>query len=310
MNYLKTMAVSAMSLALLACGGGGSDGAASSYGQSGGLQLSVTDAPVDGAEAVNITFSKVTVKPLNGSPIDLSDLEQTTLNLLDYTGGDSELIINTKRVGSRNPALPAGDYEWMRFYVSEASITIDGHEYPLEIPSNDSSGLKLNRPFSIPANDIGFYTIDFDLRHSIVGPFSKNGQQYYKLKPVLRLVENETVGKIRGFVDSNLIDSCEGDATAAYLFNGDISLSFLDDIDFEASVAGKDEKDVMEPYMSASLATDFSFNFGFVQEGEYTVAFACGDDEPDFDDDSHFSFVKSASVKVSAGKVVEVYFNP
>lgn len=309
MNHLKIWAVSVMSLGLLACGGGG-DSAGSNLGQTGDLQLSVTDAPIDGAEAVTVTFSHISVKPVNGPAIELTDLEETTLNLLDYTGGESELIINTQGFNSHNPALPAGDYEWMRFYISEASITIDGHEYALEIPSNENSGLKLNRPFSVPANDIGFYTIDFDLRHSIVGPFSKNGAQYYKLKPVLRLVENETVGKIKGLVDGSLISACDGEVTAAYLFKGDISLSLMDDLDFEASLEGKDEHDLIEPFMSVSLAADYSYSFGFVEEGEYTVAFTCGDDDPDFDDDLELHFVQHTSVNVSAGSIIDVHFNP
>lgn len=309
MNCFRATAVSMFTLGLMACGGG-DDSNTSNFGQSGNLQLSVTDAPLDNAEAVTIVFSQVTVKPLNGNPVELTDLEKTSLNLLDYTGGDSELLINTSDSNSRNSALPAGDYEWMRFHISQATITINGQTYELEVPSGDTSGLKLNRPFTIPANDIGFYTIDFDLRHSVIGPFSKGGEQFYKLKPVLRLVENEEVGKIKGVIDSNLLADCSD--AAVYLFEDHIDAEDMDDVDFDALEDSMDDHDDMEPVMSISLSSwtggDAAYSFGFVEQGEYTVALACGSDDPDFDDDD-LHFYKIAPVTVSAGETVFVNFN-
>lgn len=309
MNYFKATAVSMLTLGLMACGGG-DDSNTSNFGQSGNLQLSITDAPMDGAEAVTITFSQVTVKPVNGNPVELTDLEKTSLNLLNYTGGDSELLINTSDNNSHDPALPAGDYEWMRFHISQATITIDGQVYELEVPSGDTSGLKLNRPFTIPANDIGFYTIDFDLRHSVIGPFTKHGEQYYKLKPVLRLVENEEVGKIKGVIDSNLLTDCSD--AAVYLFEDHIDAEDMDDVDFDALEDSMDDHDDMEPVMSISLSSwtggDAVYSFGFVEQGEYTVALACGSDDPDFDDDD-LHFYETAPVTVSAGGIVLVNFN-
>lgn len=310
MNYFKATAVSMLTLGLMACGSG-DDSNTSNFGQSGNLQLSVTDAPLDGAEAVTITFSQVTVKPVNGNPVELTDLEITRLNLLNYTGGDSELLINTSDNNSNNPVLPAGDYEWMRFHISQATITINGEEYELEVPSGDTSGLKLNRPFTIPANDIGFYTIDFDLRHSVIGPFTKhNGEQHYKLKPVLRLVENEEVGKIKGVIDSNLLADCSD--AAVYLFGDHIDADDMDDLDFDALEDGMDDHDDMEPVMSISLSSwtsgDAVYSFGFVEQGEYTVALTCGSDDPDFDDDD-LHFYETAPVTVSAGGTVFVNFN-
>ncbi|MBL4608167.1 MAG: hypothetical protein JKY01_10115, partial [Pseudomonadales bacterium] len=50
MKYLKEAVLSAMAMSLAACGGGNAE---IGVGQTGNLQLSITDAPLDGAQAVN-----------------------------------------------------------------------------------------------------------------------------------------------------------------------------------------------------------------------------------------------------------------
>ncbi|MBV1871731.1 MAG: DUF4382 domain-containing protein [Gammaproteobacteria bacterium] len=303
-NTNKAVFCSAL-LSLAACGGDGADFGTAAQGD---INLSITDAPIDMAEAVTITFDQVTIKPIDGSPKQLQDLESTTLNLLDYTGGASELLINTADDADDNPVLPSGDYEWMRFHIATASITINGSEYELEIPSGDTSGLKLNTPFTIPADGVAYYTIDFDLRHSVLGPFTKDGvlgEVFYKLKPVLRLVENEAVGVVTGSVDSTLLASCVSD-TAVYVFEGS-DVDALDDIDSEAPEASLTDADAIEPFMSVSVspdAGDASFTFGFVPAGKYTIAFACGEDSADVNDELVFQSV--TNIDVLAGESTEV----
>ena len=309
MKYAKQAALSTILLSLAACGGNDGQGEQLSFAQTGNINLSITDAPVDMAEAVTITFDKVTIKPADGSPKDIQDLEINTINLLDYTGGKSELLIDTINDDPDRSPLPAGEYKWMRFHVVEASITVDGLEYELEVPSGDTSGLKLNTAFTIPADGVSYYTIDFDLRHSVIGPFTKNGssgETYYKLKPVLRLVENTAVGTVSGTVDSTLVASCSSDK-AVYLFEGELEQDALDDIDNEVLPEELDDADAIEPFMSMSLpdlAGDASFTFGFVQEGSYSLAFACGEDNVDQDEDD-LEFASLEIIEVVAGETTE-----
>lgn len=314
MKYIKEVVLFGSLLSLAACGGG--DGSNNvTVGQSGDFQLSITDAPLDLAEEVNITFDKVTLKPRGGSSKDIENLEISTINLLNYTGGESELLIDTSDGGVDAAPLPAGEYEWMRFHISDANIVVDGQQFELEVPSGDTSGLKVNTAFSIPANDTGFFTIDFDLRHSVIGPFSKSGgsfqadQQYYKLKPVLRLVENKDVGKVTGTVDAALFASCSvGLPAGVYLFEGYPAKEDLDDMDQEVADDERQAADLVDPFMSVSLsqyAGDAEFSFGFVPAGTYSVVFVCGEDNADQDEDE-LEYEGLERIVVTAGKTTKV----
>ncbi len=75
----------------------------------------------------------------------------------------------------------------------------DGSQHELRVPSGGESGLKRNKGFTVTADAHSAYTIDFDLRKSVVKP---NDQPGYFLKPVLRLVGNVQAGAIRGTMDA------------------------------------------------------------------------------------------------------------
>ena len=99
----------------------------------------------------------------------------------------------------------AGEYEWMRLKV-DADPNVAGDSYlqleasgaacELRIPSGDQTGLKLIRGFTIGAGTTTDFTIDFDLRKSLVAPPGQTtivdtcGNQAYLLKPVLRAKSN------------------------------------------------------------------------------------------------------------------------
>ena len=114
--------------------------------------------------------------------------------------------------------IQAGEYEWMRLKVNadpnvagDSYITIDGAQCELRIPSGDETGLKLIRGFTIGVGTITDFTVDFDLRQSIVQPPGQHTSvptcdgQAFLLKPVLRVVDNLQVGTITGTVDPTLI---------------------------------------------------------------------------------------------------------
>ncbi|TQV61739.1 MAG: DUF4382 domain-containing protein [Halothiobacillaceae bacterium] len=161
---LTALALSTLMLA--ACGGGGGT-------STGTLSLSVQDAPVDGADAVNITFSRVELHRASGETLnDILDSDPVaagsqpyTVNLMDYQGVDRLKLLD-------GITVPADRYEWIRLYVDAAAIVFNQGQSneviePLDIPSNENSGLKLHSGFSVAAGGVSDFTVEFDLRKSV-----------------------------------------------------------------------------------------------------------------------------------------------
>lgn len=81
------------------------------------------------------------------------------------------------------------------------SIVVDGISYNLDVPSGESSGLKINLHQLLQAGQLYEWIIDFDAARSVI----KTGGGLYKLKPVLRayaspVAGNLTTGSIHGVV--------------------------------------------------------------------------------------------------------------
>lgn len=272
-------------IAVAGCGGGGG----SSGGGSGTLNLSITDAPVDEADAVVVVFTGVELKPAAGDSVTISYDTPRSLNLLDLQGTESAPLLEDQ-------TLAAGEYNWIRLAVDESAsyIEIGGQQFALEIPSAAQTGLKLNRGFTIGVGTTTDFTIDFDLRKSV----HQEGTGDYKLRPTLRIVDNLDVSAIYGSVDAALItaETCSNGemhdvGNLVYLFAG------ADTTPNDVSGSGAD------PLTSASVTYDaqtntYNYVIGFVPAGDYTVAFTCDGsiDDPLADDDVVFSAERNVTV--------------
>ena len=259
LNSFKKAIPIAISAALIsACGG------SSNSPETGTLSLGITDGPVEEASEVNVTISSIELKGAENKTITLEP--PMNFNLLDYQG-DAQLVL------FEDQTLIAGSYQWMRLGVDDASIKIgeNGPEYPLEIPSADQSGLKLQSGFTIGAGSSNNFTIDFDLRKSVT---EANGE--YKLRPTLRLVDNLKAGTLKGTVADSLVEdvNCVNNGTnndmgnAVYLFTGEDAT--IQDLQGNAG----------DPLASATVAlnnetSDYEFELGFIPAGPYTTVFTC-----------------------------------
>jgi len=289
------------SAALLAACGSGDGGGGSKDAPTGSLKLSVTDAPVDDAEAVWIKFRAVEFKPEGGSPVRHELLgagnpqvpAPQSINLLPLQEGRSAVLVNDLE-------LPAGRYEWIRLIVDnvenerDSYIVIEGNECELRVPSGDESGLKLIRGFTLPANGSVALTVDFDLRKSIVEPPGQQGTgidctQAYLLKPVLRLVQDSDVGAITGTVDPSLfLPVC---SRLVYVFSDGTG---------PAGGTLPDDQDANDPnpvVMVKADAVTGAYHASFLPSGNYTLAFTCGLDDMATNDALVFSPTKAASVQ-------------
>lgn len=258
MNTLLKLSFLATAIALSGCGGGGSSNS------SGKLTLGITDGPVENASEVVVSFTSVEIKGAERKLIEFD--EAKTLNLLTLQGEDRSLLLDGE-------PLASGNYQWIRLGVNEVDsyIVIDGNQYPLEIPSGAQTGLKLNRGFTIGVGSTNDFTIDFDLRKSV----HQQGNGVYKLRPTLRLVDNLEVNTINGTITEALVIDAECNngnnndtGNAVYLFNGNDALIH--------DVQGNDADPMASATVVYNPQTDlYEFTIGYVQVGNYTVAFTC-----------------------------------
>jgi hypothetical protein len=288
-------ALSFSTLALAGCGSGGS----SDGEQTGALTLGITDAPLDSAASVVVTFTGVELKPKSGEPFSIDFASPKTIDLMTLQGVNRALILDGE-------VLPVGEYTWMRLKVeadpqvagdSYLQLETDGAQCELRVPSGSESGLKLIRGFTIGAGTTTDITIDFDLRKSVVAPPGQQGGdplvcggQAFLLKPVLRLIDNLQVGAITGAIDPALIAAaCPADLSApypgnVYLFGPLPQGETVAPDDYDGIVDDPNGEDALA---SALVDPDtFEYAIGFVPAGDYVVAYTCASDDVEVDADA------------------------
>jgi len=280
---------------LAACGGGGGSSGDSSL-QTGRINLRITDSPVTSAERVVVQFTGLEITRAGAAQPEVFDFAPRQIDLLALDGGGSEILL-------ANEELPAGEYESIRLKVnagrsgSDSFIELDdGSVHPLFIPSGNQSGLKLIRGFTIGAGSTNNFTIDFDLRKSVIHPPGLG--EPYLLKPVLRLVNNLEVGTIDGTVANALV--VDGCVPAIYLYTG-------------AGIVPDDLGSATPPLASTAVNLDnatgaYRFRLGFVPVGASTVAFTCAADDDTAEADEAIVFAAPLNATVTAGQTTTVVF--
>ena len=308
-----TMLAAGVALALAGCN---SDGSSSGSG-TGTLNLAVTDAPVDSAEHVYVTFSAVELKPKSGPPFTIELDEPVKIDLLALEGELSESLLDEN---TGDPVVPAGDYNWMRLHpqLDHAHDNAPQHTYivvtengapvpyPLGIPSGEQTGLKLVSGFTVEEDQTAYYVIDFDLRRAVV----QSGSEY-KLRPAHRLVRVDNVGAIAGSVDGTLVSThCELDGgqdaegLAMYLFDG------MDAEPHDANIHDAEKEASLVSTARVRWNDEdgaYGYGFGFLPPADYTLGLTCeGDlDDPETDDGIHFIATENATVSVGETTVVD-----
>ena len=168
-----------------------SDSTSPETGQ-GQLKITMVDSPAEYDE-VNIVVTRVEVHRANNDSTNgwfIINNNTATYDLLRLRNGASVILGNNY--------LDAGSYTQIRLIIGTGSnIVVNGVTYPLEIPSGEQTGVKLNHAFEIQSGVIYELILDFDAEHSIV--LTGNGQ--YKLKPVIRLVPAIISGTISGKIN-------------------------------------------------------------------------------------------------------------
>ncbi len=166
-------------------------------GGTGSMRISMIDAPGDYDE-VNVEVIRVEVHRGDAPDEEKDDdsgwytidVDTTYVDLLTLTNGNSATLADS--------TLPSGYYTQIRLILGDGNnVVVDGVAYDLEVPSGSNTGLKLNHPFTIDAGAIYAVTLDFDADKSI--HMTGNGQ--YKMKPVIRVIVDQTSGSLEGVVE-------------------------------------------------------------------------------------------------------------
>jgi hypothetical protein len=294
MSTCRLLALATMAV-LAACGGGSDSEPEAQYGK---VTVGVTDAAVDGADKVVVEFTGLEIKAANDANPEVFDFAAPRqIDLLALEGGGSEILL-------RDEVLPAGNYEWIRLKVnagrtaSDSYVDLeDGSRHALFIPSGNQSGLKLIRGFTVGAGSTTNFTIDFDLRRSVIRPPGQSGD--FVLKPVLRLVNNLEVGTLAGVVAPSLIaPTC---TPAVYAFNG-------------ADMMADDVGGTTEPFITARVLQSattgaYEYRIGFMPVGTYTLALTCAANLDDPEANDTIAFLKSRNATVIVAQTTSADFD-
>jgi hypothetical protein len=191
--------------------------------------IRITDAPGD-YEAVYVNIKEVEIKTDKANYVFRVDKR---INLLDYVNGKDTLIFSEGIVTSKVSQIR------LVLYEDSNTVVINGITYPLETPSAQQSGLKLNVHHDLIPNVEYTVLLDFDAAKSIV----ETGSGKYILKPVIRVLTNELFGGIRGTVlpvNSNaaVIAISGTDTFCSYTnyFTGEFKVSGLKDGIYNLSI--------------------------------------------------------------------------
>ncbi len=317
LTRLRTVAVALLCLPLLGACGSGSSPASST----GTLNLGVTDSPIDGASSLVVEFTGVQLQPSgSGSAITFNLSSPQQIDLVKLQNGNAAALLN-------GASVPAGNYDWIRLMlnvgannvVADSYIEINGSRFPIIVPSGSETGLKLVQGFTMTANQVANFTIDFVLQQAVTMPPGQQvgGVQAYLLRPALRLIDNVQAGEISGTVALStlqaLTPSCfdsNGNSTAhVYIFSG--SGAVLTDIQFDATTGQPPSghiNPVVTPPVTLSSTGQYAYAQPFLLAGTYTLALACGADDPDTADTLAFAPANGTTATVTADQTSTVNF--
>lgn len=267
----------------------------------GSIDLSLTDAPVDGdgITGVYITVEEIQHPTTDGAWQTMTGFDgPQTYNLLELTGGNSALL------GTLD--LPADEYEQIRFILTAPDedepfsggnpgswVNMDDNEEynedvdeALFAPSAAQSGYKAtaDQPFVVPENGTISLTADFDVRKALVD----TNNSVYILKPVLRIVADNQAGEIAGTITNN----SGSDSLVVYAYENNA---------FSSDEPNSGDNGFSNAVTSFTVKDDGTYTLAYLAEGTYDLVVAQYDSNGEYVDGSGDA-VDKEDVEVTAGE--------
>lgn len=158
--------------------------------QFGSVRVAMTDAPAQ-YDQVNIVVREVHIHR-TGEGADTWTVvrpdSESTYDLITLRNGVFVTIGFARQI-------PAGAYDQVRLVLGSGSnVVVGGVTHPLEVPSGQQSGIKVNGAFSVPVDGTAELILDFDAARSI----HVTGTGTYMLNPVIRVMPTSLSGAIHG----------------------------------------------------------------------------------------------------------------
>lgn len=285
----------ALIVTLVACGGGSSD----DEPDTGTVSFGLSDAPVDDLKSVTVEIDRITLKRLGASDVvidrftstalGVTDVDSFQIDLLDYQGSNQAIVVDQM-------VLPAGQYTDLRLDILDQNINrsfvveLNDTVKAIKVPSDE---LKLGG-LAVERGGVQTFTIDFDLRQAMT---YRVGPDDYILKPRgVHILDNATAAALTGEVDSSLFNTvspCDSktDPTLGnvlYLYQGHgLAVSDLADVYDPLASTTTVPGSAIAPYAADTPVQqpggEWTYSFGFLPPGDYTLAFSCvaENDSPD-----------------------------
>lgn len=186
--------------------------------QTGRIVVKVSDAPfpIDLISEANVTVTKVEMRYEeegaegevdNGKPFITLFEGSEEFNLIELRNGVMAEFLDLE--------IPVGNYNLIRIYVENASISVKGFEtYSVKVPSGSQTGIKMfvKPSLKVEGGLTAEVLLDFNLDKSFVlkgNMETPAGIKGFNFKPVIRAVNNTTAGVVAGIVrdlDDNPIE--------------------------------------------------------------------------------------------------------
>jgi hypothetical protein len=217
--------------------------------------------------------------------IELTNAE--AIDLMAYVIGDPIRLLTDED-------LPEGNYTGVRLKFdpddTDNAYVIDGigSERTLAIADGEYADMEFNVEEDESSSESLILTLD--LRLSL----SSNDQDEFRLTPVLRSVPADQAGVIQGTVTAACLSEDLGqNAPAVYLFEGEDVTA--DDFDGEDA----------EPFATAPVSTQLTYELRFIPAGSYTIALACSGIEEDPTTDDDLDFQATQNIELDEGETLQ-----
>src|SRR5690606_5217333 len=230
----------------------------------GKFELEITDAPVDDP-AVKSVF--VTISDVQIDDQSLPDFSPVTLDLLTLQNGTTSML------GS--DSITVGTYTDIAVVLDTGECyveDVDGIRHDL-IPA--TSVIELAHAFTVSEDSAVQLVLDFDLRKTVHRNLTDSIDRYdfvsaSDMTNALRIVDKATVGQLTGQVTDA---STESDIIVAYVYEqGEF------DAGAEADVSDESQIRFANAVSSAMVQPDGSYDFSFLESGEYELQFGSFDE--------------------------------